>query len=139
MRPCWQAAPEVESAFAGLFARPERTASTMEAPVRGSHPGPEAPLPGQATDRSRGHALPVDRPAREAEETSLGRLIEAPRVGPSRRLVSLAERLARAERVGGAGAGSLPRPDGARPPVHPEGESSLEDEVLPRRPLRPVR
>jgi hypothetical protein len=115
-RPCWQAAPDTAEPLPGLFADAHAGVRQDEAPQD------EAPQDGaSAPRRALAGAAPSPGATTSPEHdrgTAAGRLVEAPRIGPSRRIASLSEELRRARHLAGGA-------DARRPPSRadaPPGE-----------------
>lgn len=145
-RPCWQAIDEVPGAGAGFFppaavalGAGEPTGDGTVEPVTGER-AQRSPTDGSAARSAPEHAQgAVPPPSRERSSTAGhrdtvetvrgGRLVEAPRVAPSRHMTSFAQHIARIDRqaAGGLAGGS----GGMAPPSSVESEVRRLDDLPP--------
>jgi hypothetical protein len=101
-RPCWQASPDLEEMPAGLFEHLE--------PVARRSAGQETPPAASDADEGRpqGPRMPAFEPAVPGP-ASIGRLVEAPTVAPSRDLTLRSPADRRRKLGGGPGEGDTTR------------------------------
>lgn len=145
-RPCWQAIDEVATSGAGFFPSPAVPSGAGEA----SGDGAVEPVTGERPHRSLTGGSPVQLsaerapgafppPSRDQSFTAGhqdpvatvpgGRLVEAPRIAPSRRMTSFEEHIARIDRQAAGGLAS--GPGGMPPPTSVESEVSRLDDLPP--------